>query len=109
RDQEDNLRNRMFTGYLQRQQGFFYYVLQDRVRGYELMISAFDNTGMASILGEVIDIEIQLGAFETAEHLLGILEETNRERFGTEQLLLDMYRAQYEAALASASSGTAAD
>lgn len=109
REQPDNLGNRMFTGYLQRQQGFYYYVLQDRARGYEHMINAFENTGMASILGEVIDIEIQLGALETAEHLLGILEDVNRERFGTEQTLVDKFRAQYEAARAAAAPATAAN
>lgn len=102
REQEANRNNRMFTGYLQRQQGFFYYVMQDRVRGYEHMINAFENTGMTSILGEVIDIEIQLGALETAEHLLGILEETNRQRFGTETLLLEKFRKQYEDAVHAA-------
>lgn len=100
REQEDNRGNRVFTGYMQRQQGFFYYILQDPVRGYEHMVAAFENTGMASILGEVIDIEIQLGALETAEHLLGILEELNRERLGTETPLLERRRKQYEAAVA---------
>lgn len=99
--QEDNRNSREFTGYLQRQKGFFYYVMQERALGYEYMIKAFENTGLTSILGEIIDIEIQLGALETAEHLLGIMAETNRARFGTETLLLDKFRKQYEDALSA--------
>ncbi|HHX81476.1 MAG TPA: hypothetical protein GX696_00650 [Pseudomonadaceae bacterium] len=100
-DQEDNRNSPQFTGYLQRQKGFFHYVMQERALGYEYMIKAFENTGLTSILGEIIDIEIQLGALETAEHLLGIMEETNRARFGTETLLLDKFRKQYEDALSA--------
>jgi len=94
REQEANKANLMFTGYIQRQQGFFYYIAGERSKGYEHMVNAYENTGIASILGELIDIEIRLGSFDTAEHLIGILDEKNRARFNTETALVAKYQAQ---------------
>jgi hypothetical protein len=97
-DHQPNQTNTMFAGYIQRQMGFFYYLDGDYPQGFENMLQAYEKTGMTSILGEVIEVELRLGAFARAEQLIARLEEKNRERFGTEQLLLDQARAKLQQA-----------
>jgi tetratricopeptide (TPR) repeat protein len=95
---QPNQENTMFAGYIQRQLGFFYYLDGDYVKGFENMMQAYEKTGMASILGEIIDVELRLGAFARAETLIAILDERNNERLGTEQVLLDLARSRLQQA-----------
>lgn len=92
RRQPDNVANLEYTGFLQRQQGIYYYIQGNLQAGYEHMVLAYENTGLASILVELIDIEAHLGALETVENLLAILEQRNSELYGSETVLVEKAR-----------------
>ncbi len=82
--QADNQINKEFLGFLQRQAGQIYYEQGDYIKGFEYTIAAYENTGLTSILAEAIDVQIQLRAFESAEHLITLIEEDDEGGFRSE-------------------------
>ena len=96
RAQPDNAANKEFTGYLQRQQAAYYFLQGNLPMYYQHFIMAYENTGLASILVEIIEIEARLGAFESAENLLSILEERNTQLRGAETVLVNKAKQMLE-------------
>ena len=104
--QPDNQINKEFLGYLQRQAGQIYYEQGDYIRGFENTIAAYENTGLTSILAEAVALQIQIRAFASAEHLITLLEEDDRNSFQSEAVKINELKATLAAARATVNQQT---
>lgn len=91
-NQRDNLAGRDYRGYLQLHLGRYLYLAGDFGKGMEHMVNAYEITGQASILVELINKEIQLGSLDSAERLIEVLEEDSRAGLRDESLLIEIVR-----------------
>lgn len=87
--QPDNLASKLFTGFIQRHIGIQQYFQGNLVEGFESFIRAYESTGWPSMLVELVSIQANLGSFESAEHLVSILEEENAKVLGAETVMVE--------------------
>ncbi|MDT8397195.1 MAG: hypothetical protein RQ899_01095 [Pseudomonadales bacterium] len=82
--QQDNVRNKEFLGYLQRLEGIFHLLHGEYAEGAGLMIRAYENSQMFSILVELVNIQLGLDRLEEAEHMIAQLDKINAYVWGIE-------------------------
>lgn len=96
--QPENQINKEFLGFLQRQAGQLYYEQGDYIKGFENTIAAYENTGLTSILAEAVEAQIQVKAFESAEHLITLIEEDDQGGFRSEAFKINELKATLNSA-----------
>lgn len=94
------IQNRQTTlGYIERLQGLAYMYSGNYQEGVNHLLQAYELTRLASILMELVNIQIQISRYEDAEHLLKKLDEINDASFGIETSRLQVLKDAFSEAL----------
>ena len=92
--QEGNLSNKRFLGFLDKIESQLMLLSGDYSRAIGMALSAYDNTGVVKILGNLAENLLQLNLIGDAEHIINIIADINEDSFGTESALVEPLQAK---------------
>lgn len=105
--QAGNMSNETYLGYLERIEGQLYILKGDFSRGIGLTLAAYEHTGLVMILANLADVLLQLGLYDDAEYIIGLVEAENEKNGGTETALLKPLQDALATARATDAAATA--